>query len=281
MMRKVPLFKKAASLLGIGLIAVSLQACFPGPGTGLTVAGLGGHKFAMNKENIELRAHAALHEESDLLTYSVEAISKDKTDEAVLTYLEGYNNPENSDPIRAIALYQIGLVYMNHYNRGRDDNKAAEYLVKARDEFNIDPLNQRIETRLAKLEKRKDNVVILTADQHLMNWKKQPKLPPKNIPHDEEMKDFTARAITTDRIQEAILLYTLMYENKGSTDQIRASSLFQIGLMYMSPYNAKGDQEKALEYFIRIQREFPNSEVAKRANLKAGYLINKQKIVLD
>lgn len=281
MLRKAPLLKKAASLLGIGLLTVSLQACFPGPGTGLTVAGLGGHKLAMNKENIAMRAHAALHEESDLLTFSVEAISKDKTEKAVETYLDGYNNPKNSDPIRAIALYQIGLLYMNHYNRARDDEKASAYLKKAKDEFNIEPLNKRIDDRLAKIEQRKSNVVILSADQHLMNWKKQPKLPPKVIPHDDEMKDFTARAISTDRVQEAILLYTLMYENKGSTNELKAGSLYQIGLMYMSPYNAQGSEEKALEYFVRIQREFPESQTAKQANLKAGYLINKQKIILD
>ncbi len=281
MIRKAPFYSKVASLLGIGLVTVSLQACFPGPGTGLTVAGLGGHKLAMNKENIAMRAQAALHEERDLLTYSVDAISKDKTDEAVATYLEGYNNPQNSDPIRAIALYQIGLLYMNHYNRDRDDEKAVEYLTKAKNEFKIKPLNQRIDERLAKIEKRKNNVVILTADQHLMNWKKQPQLPPKVIPHDDEMKDFTARAISTDRVEEAILLYTLMYENDGSTTELRASSLFQIGLMYMSPYNARGDEEKALEYFLRIQKEFPKTKAAHHANLKAGYLINKQKIILD
>jgi len=273
--------KKATIVLPAALLAFSLQGCFPGPGTGLTLAGLGGHQFAMTKENIALRAHAALHEEPDLLTFSIDAISNDKTEHAVETYMEGYNDPKNSQPIRAIALYQIGLIFMNHYNRDRDDDRAAFYLEKARDEFNIEPLNKRIAARLEKIEKRKDNVVILTADQHLMNWKQQPQLPPKLIPHDDEMKDFTARAISTDRIQEAILLYTLMYENEGSSLELRAGSLYQIGLMYMSPYNANGDEERALEYFIRIQREFPDLNIAKKANEKSGYLINKQKIILD
>ncbi|GAA3932246.1 hypothetical protein [Litoribacillus peritrichatus] len=272
---------RITSLLAISLTAVLLQGCFPGPGSGLTVVGLGGHEFAMNQENIALRSHAALHEESDLLTFSVEAIAKDKTDNAVKVYLEGYNSEKNSKPIRALAVYQIGLIYMNLYNRFRDDEKAEHYLKLAKSEFDLEPLNKRIDARLNTLEKRKDQVVILTADQYLMNWKKQPKLPPKNIPHDDEMKDFTARAITTDRIQEAILLYTLMYENEGSSQSIKAGSLYQIGLMYMSPYNAHADESKALEYFLRIQREFPNSSFNSKAEIKAGYLINKQKVILD
>jgi len=72
-----------------------------------------------------------------------------------------------------------------------------------------------------------------------------------------------------------------MYENEGSSLELRAGSLYQIGLMYMSPYNANGDEERALEYFIRIQREFPDLNIAKKANEKSGYLINKQKIILD
>jgi TPR repeat protein len=281
MLRKMSFSGKAASLISAAVISLSLQGCFPGPGTGLAVAGLGGHKLAMNKENIAMRAHAALHEERDLLTFTVDAISKGKTKHALEVFLEGYNNQENSAPVRAIALYQIGLMYMNHYNRERDDAEAAKYLKKARDEFDIEPLNKRIEAHLALLEGRKDNVVILTADQHLMNWKKQPKLPPKNIPHDDEMKDFTARAITTDRVQEAVLLYTVMYENEASTDELRAGSLFQIGLMYMSPYYVKADESKAIEYFEKVKKEFPETEIAKQAVLKVSDLINKQEIVLD
>ncbi len=272
---------RVKSLLAVSVTTLLLQGCALGPGTGLAVAGLGGHQFAMNQENIAMRSHAALHEESDLLTFSVEAISRDTTDNAVSVYLEGYNNPKNSKPIRALAIYQVGLIYMNLYNRFRDDEKAAHYLELAMTEFDLAPLNERIKSRLATIKAREDHVVILTADQYLMNWKKQPQLPPKNIPHDDEMKDFTARAITTDRIQEAILLYTLMYENEGSTEEIKASSLYQIGLMYMSPYNENANESKALEYFVKIQREFPSSHIKAKANLKSGYLINHQKAILE
>ena len=47
--------------------------------------------------------------------------------EAEKLYLSGYDNSRYSPDVRAIALYQIGLIYMSRYNDQRDDAKALDY----------------------------------------------------------------------------------------------------------------------------------------------------------
>jgi tetratricopeptide (TPR) repeat protein len=262
-------------------ISLVLQGCFPGPGTTLSAVGLGGHKMAMNQENINLRARAALEEEPDLFTFSIEAISKNTTEKSVGVYLTGYRSETNSEPVRALALYQSALIYMNLYNRDRDDQKAREYFDKILKEFDFKLLSERVKTRIQVLEERKKQVVILSADQYLMNWKERPHKPESIIPHDDDMKDLSARAISKDRIDEAVLLYTVMYENEGSSEELRAGSLYQIGLMLMSPYNKQADEKRAVHYFRKIQQEFPESRIVEAANRNLNYLLNKQKTIIQ
>lgn len=262
-------------------ISLVLQGCFPGPGTTLSAVGLGGHKLAMNQENIQLRARAAIEEEPDLFTFSIEAISKNTTEKSVEVYLKGYRSQKNSEPVRALALYQTALIYMNLYNRDRDDQKARKYFDKILKEFDFKLLSERVKTRIQVLEKRKTQVVILSADQYLMNWKERPHKPEQIIPHDDDMKDLSARAITDDRIDEAVLLYTVMYENEGSSDELRAGSLYQIGLMLMSPYNKRADEKRAVHYFRKILKEFPDARVVKPATHNLNALLNKQQAIIE
>ena len=58
----------------------------------ITFAEAGGHQVARHDEDIKVRAAAALKEEPDLLTFSVQTISRGKTEEAVQVYMKGYSD---------------------------------------------------------------------------------------------------------------------------------------------------------------------------------------------
>ena len=84
------------------------------------------------------------------------------------------------------------------------------------------------------------------------------------------------RAITDERVEDAESVYLILYDNKASSAEMRAKALYQLGLIYMSPYNRHGDNRKALAYFRKISTEFPQTTVARRAQQKANALINRQ-----
>ena len=67
----------------------------------LAVAGAGAYEVAKYEENIRLRAAAALRDEPDLLTFSIQAIARGQTEKAVDTYMLGYNNPDYSDNMKS------------------------------------------------------------------------------------------------------------------------------------------------------------------------------------
>jgi TolA-binding protein len=84
------------------------------------------------------------------------------------------------------------------------------------------------------------------------------------------------RAITGDRVSDAESVYLILYENKTSSDSMRAKALYQIGLIYMSEYNSHGDNATALNYFRKIIQEFPKDPVAKKACRRMSQVINRQ-----
>ena len=135
----------------------------------LAVAGAGAYEVAKYEENIRLRAAAALREEPDLLTFSIQAIARGQTEKAVDTYMLGYNNPDYSDNMKSLALYQIGLMYMNRFNDQRDDAKAREFFAKHRQEFPSSRISSRIQSHLAELNQRADNPVFVPAKELLNN----------------------------------------------------------------------------------------------------------------
>ena len=57
---------------------------------------------------------------------------------------------------------------------------------------------------------------------------------------------------------------------------MRAKALYQLGLIYMSPYNRHGNNDKALAYFRKISQEFPDTEIAQQASKRINTLINRQ-----
>jgi len=241
----------------------------------LVVEGVG-HEIARRDEDIKVRAAAALAEEPDLLTFSVQSISRGKTEKAVATYLKGYADPDYSDNIKSLAVYQIGLIYMNRYNDDRDDDKARAYFNQHRIEYPQSRLKDRVEKRLAILDERHAKPVDLSAKQLLTQVNRAKLLARNETPFDAELTPMSERAITDERVADAESVYLILYDNKASSDSMRAKALYQLGLIYMSPYNRHGDNRKALAYFRKITAEFPGSAVAKRASQKANELINRQ-----
>ena len=259
-----------------GLSLLILQGCMAGPGTALTVAGLGGHEVAQRFDDMGAREKAAMSVEEDLLTFSVEAIARGRTKKAEAKYLATYENTRNADPIRALSLYQVGLMYMNIYNVDRNDDLAEHYLLKAKSEFDIALLTEHVDKRLAILEDRKDEVVIQSASHYLAEWRARPKETQSTNSHinthDNDMNEMTARAITNGQIDEARYLYLSMYNNEGTSRKLRSESLYQIGLIYLSPYNPTADKTEAEKYFKKVMEEFPGSAAAKKSMRKMSRL---------
>ncbi len=97
------------------IILTALVAALTGcaAATPLLIVEAGGHQIARNDEDTKVRAAAALTEEPDLITFSVQAISQNRTEHAVAVYMKGYDNPEYSIHMKSMAIYQIALIYMN------------------------------------------------------------------------------------------------------------------------------------------------------------------------
>src|SRR5690554_7417187 len=72
---------KMIKLLVSGVIAAILTGCTVA--TPVLVAEAGGHQLARASEDAKVRYAAALRDEPDLLTFSLQAISSGKTEEAV------------------------------------------------------------------------------------------------------------------------------------------------------------------------------------------------------
>lgn len=254
--------------------AIALSGC--AATTPLLVAEAGGHQIARKDEDRKVRAAAALKEEPDLLTYSVDAIVRGKTENAVATYMKGYSAPDYSQNMKSLALYQVALLYMNRFNDQRDDDKARAYLQQHRIEFPQSRLQPRIEKRLAILDKRSKDPVDLSAKQLLKRVDRAQLLKHEDIPFDAQLTPMSERAITQERVADAESVYLILYDNKASSETMRAKALYQLGLIYMSPYNRHGNNDKALAYFRKITQEFPKTELASQASKRITTLINRQ-----
>ncbi len=243
--------------------------------TPLLVAEAGGHQLARHNEDIRVRYAAALREEPDLLTYSLQAISRGKTEDAVKVYMKGYSDADYNDNMKSLALYQIALLYMNRFNDERDDKKALRYFDRHKIEFPESRLEDRINKRVAIIEERQLQPYqspsrLLTQVDRLELMKRD------DTPYDDELTDMSARAISEGRTADAESVYLVLYSNKSSSDEIRAKALYQVGLIYMSPFNEQGNNQKALAFFRKITDEFPATATNKQAQKRISELINRQ-----
>ena len=261
-------------LLSIVGLIVLLTGC--AVATPFVAGGAAGHAIGRYEENLKVRAAAALEDEPDLLTYSVQAIARGNTEEAAKVYLSGYNHPEYSPVMKSLALYQTALLYMNRFNRDRDYNKATEYFEEHHEKYPQSRLYERVEDRLKELRRRQASSINLNADELLKSVDRVKLLAQPQYSFDEELTPLSERAITESRSKDAEGVYLAVYSNQASSSNMRAKSLYQIGLIYMSPYNQEGNNTKALQYFRKITEEFPEAPVSKRAHFRINEVINRQ-----
>lgn len=260
-----------ASLLASSQLLTSCAVTTP-----LVLAGAGGHTVARLEENIRVRGAAAITDEPDLLTFSMQAIADNKTESTVDVYLQGYNNPEYSNSIKSLALYQIALIYMNRFNNDRDYPKAKYYLNKQLKEFPKSRLKTKVKQHITLLDKRMNSTEQPIAKQLLKTVDRQKLLAKNHVPFDAELTPMSERAIMEERVQDAESVYLVLYNNTASSDTIRAKGIYQLGLIYMSPYNPKGNNGKAMMYFRKIINEFPRNPIAKKAQHRLNQVINRQ-----
>jgi len=260
--------------LAILCIASAISAC--SPTTPIVLAGGGNHQFVKYQQDVRLKAAAALEEEPDLITYSIKGIAEDRADEVIDLYLTGYGKDDYSQDMKSIAIYQIGLIYMNRLNEKRDDEKAKLYFQRHLIEFPYSILQGRIKERLATIEARKSETIHLTPAQILARADRKKLLENSFQGFDEELTPMSVRAIQQNRLEDANGVYATVYENPGSSDGIKAKALYQLGLIYMSPMNKEQSVKKATYFFRKIIDEFSNTPQAKRAEHKISQLINTQ-----
>ena len=260
-------------LIALSLIVLSTGCAVATP---FVVAGAGGHAIGRYEEDIKVRGAAALQEEPDLLTYSVEAIARKKEAEAVITYNKGLNSNDYSKSIKSLALYQIGLLYMNPYSEARNDDEALVYFNKHLAQYPESKLRPKIKAKIALINQRKAKSNQPSASELLKLADRMTLLAQSTIPFDSELTPMSERAISTDRVGDAESVYLILYNNTASSEDMRAKSLYQLGLIYMSEYNTHHSNTKAITYFRMILEEFPNSLVAKKAGKRISQVINRQ-----
>ena len=245
------------------------------PITPVLMVEAGNHKLLLHKKEIRLRAAAALAEEPDLLSYSLKHISENTSEQAINTYLIGYGKENFSQDIKSVGMYQIALIYMSRLNHERDDEKAKLYFQRHLIEFPYSILQDRIFDRLEILQERKKDTVRLSPKKILAQYDTAELMNKPILTFDEDLTPISQRAIVEDRMEDANSLYGIVYDNPGSTDSIRAKSLYQLGLIYMSPHNKDANLQKSIRFFRKIIEEFPDSATAKKAQRKITQRLNR------
>ena len=250
-----------------------LLAC--SPMTPVLMVEAGNHKLMLYQKEIRLKAAAALAEEPDLISYSLKSIAENKQTKAIDTFLLGYGKENYSQDMKSIAIYQIALIYMSRLNEQRDDEKAKLYLHRHLIEFPYSILQERILAHIKIINDRKHKTVKLNPKQILAQYDATTLLSKSTLTFDEDLTPLSQRLITEERIADANALYAVVYENPGSHDKIKAKSLYQLGLIYMSPHNKEFNLQKSIGFFRKIIAEFPDTLFAKKAQHKITKAINQ------
>jgi len=254
------------------LLACLLAGC--SPTTPLFVAHVATHEVVEYKTLKSKRMAAAVEEEGDLLTYSAQAIRDAHSPQAEQLYLSGYRDRGLSDEIRAIALYQIGPIYMNRYNDQRDDATAQAYFNRVLDEFPGTRTAERAADRLMVLRGRIDEPLQKNARELLAEWRPAADLDLNKPSLDPDMTLLSRRAVLKNRVAEAEELYLLALRDPGVAASIKEKALYQLGLMYMAPDNPRPDRDKAINYLRRLLVQYPNGELAGKAARQLDRVLN-------
>ncbi len=223
---------------------------------------------------MKVRAAAALREEPDLNSYSLDAIAAGRTEQASELYLEHYRAEDTSENLRPMFLYQLGLIYMNPYNDQRDDVLARSFFLQCLDEHPDTGLKIRIQHQLRRLDEQQSAAnELVTAEALLESVDEDALLNRPNQPVDQELSMSSADAIEDGRVQAAEEEYLTVYKNTEADDDIRAQSLYQLALINLSPYNQQADRLAALNYLRKLSEEFPESKIRPMADIRIAALL--------
>ncbi|EZH78796.1 hypothetical protein AU05_19940 [Ectopseudomonas composti] len=250
-------------LLCLVIGASLLSAC--APTTPLFIAQITTNEVVEYKALKTKRMTAAIEEEGDLLTYSAMAIRDAHSDKAEALYLDGYRDRQLSGEVRAIALYQIGLIYMNRFNEQRDDPKALNYFYKVLNEFPASQAASRAEERIAMIRQRADEPIHKTSRELLANWQPSQNLDLYKPSLDPDMTLLSRRAVLKGRVDEAEQLYLLGLADPHVPADIKEKALYQLALMHMAADNPRANRDKAIAYLRRLLVQFPESELSAKA----------------
>ncbi|MBM7061692.1 tetratricopeptide repeat protein [Pseudomonas sp. UL073] len=252
-----------------------LAAC--SPTTPLFVAQISAQEAVENKVLKTNRMTAAIEEEGDLFTYSAQAIRDAKSAPAEELYLTGYRDRQLSEEVRAISLYQIGLIYMSRYNDQRDDTRALNYFYQVRNEFPQSRAAERSAVRIELIRQRAQEPVQKTARELLANWQPNQNLDLTQASFDPDMTLLSRRAVLKSRVPEAEELYLLAVNDRGVQPDIKQKALYQLALMYLAANNPQADRDKAIGYLRRLLAEYPDGELADKAARHLDQALNQNR----
>lgn len=253
--------------------ALLMSAC--SPTTPLFIAQITTNEVVEYKTLKNNRMLAAIEDDGDLLTYSAQAIRDAKSEEAEQLYLTGYRDEKLSNEVRAIALYQIGILYMNRFNEQRDDSKALNYFYQALNEFPASRAAERAEARIVIIRERANEPVHKTSRELLVHWQPNQQLDLYKPSLDQDMTLLSRRAVLKDRVSEAEELYLLALSDPGIPAEIKEKALYQLSLMYLAPDNPQANRDKAISYLRRLLMQYPNSELNRTAAQHLDQALNR------
>ena len=257
------------------LLALSLLLGACSPTTPLFIAQVTTNEVVAYKTMKSKRMAAAVEEEGDLLTYSALASRDAKSAEAEELYLAGYHDDKFSPDVRAITLYQIGLIYMNRYNEQRDDAKALGYLERVLAEFPTSRAAERAEARVLVIRQRATEPVQKNSRELLRNWKPSNNIDLDKPSLDPDMTLLSRRAVLKDRVAEAEELYLLALSDAHVQPDIKEKALYQLSLMYLAPDNPHADRDKAITYLRRMLVQYPSGDLAGKASHHLDQALNQ------
>ena len=267
--------RKLSGLVLTLLTVINLPGC--APSTPLFVANVGTRELARHEDQRLKVAQAIIDEEGDLFTYSVDAIINGQSAQAEKTYLNGYTHIGFSNQIKAIALYQVALIYKSSYNRERNYPLSLNYLYRIVNEFPETRAADYARPKIIEVENLIDNPVKFTPDEKLADWEQIKRVPdPRYAKLDQAMNSLSKRAVVKNRTDEVIELYTLVYRERGMPTSLRADALLQIALIYSSQPQNADKREQTLAAFRKVSREFPSTRFQKTADQHLDILLNQQ-----
>ncbi|MEJ2032464.1 MAG: tetratricopeptide repeat protein [Deltaproteobacteria bacterium] len=157
------------------------------------------------------------------------------------------------------ALFNMGLIYAHDANSQKDYRKAREFFSRLLKEF---PESPRAE------EARIWSGVLGVMDTRVEQDRRT------QLQHIQlrRVRQFIKQGDFEDALQEnRKVLAAFPHSPPGD------EALFNMGLVYAHDANPKKDYEKALGFFARLQREFPESPRAEEARIWAGVLETMEK----